>query len=284
MKPFRWDISRTEQLGKLTVGERSESYSGFIDELQTCVSRTLSFSEDGYLVFVGRSPESLFDYLSGLLCKTAKSNHIVHLNISNRETSILDIKKNNPDSYRALLLHFEECLISPNHILSRTKRTYFLNLVHSGGTFGNIAEFLFSWAQDEHINLKSFRDKIGFLGITMRTKNSPNTWRWQQNVEWVNRLGIKHIKNISAPRSLWEYLGNTQDKVSKSNRPISWNSESMLDPPREESNMMALRRAFDLYSRGKDEKFMLSKILAKEKSNNEEWIRKLILELRNNVQ
>jgi hypothetical protein len=65
--PFRWNITRRSQLGGLVEGSPPPTYAGFIDDLQQCGARVIALCDNGDLFFVGRSPESLFDHLSGLL-------------------------------------------------------------------------------------------------------------------------------------------------------------------------------------------------------------------------
>lgn len=66
-KPFRWNLTHRNHLGNLLDGERSATYNNFDDELLRCSSRIMAFAGDSDLVFVGRSTESIFDFLSGLL-------------------------------------------------------------------------------------------------------------------------------------------------------------------------------------------------------------------------
>jgi hypothetical protein len=68
--PFRWDLSRREQLGRLVEGEAGPSYEGFLDDLRRASVRVTALGGDHRFVFAGRSPESLFDYLSGGGCLT----------------------------------------------------------------------------------------------------------------------------------------------------------------------------------------------------------------------
>ena len=267
-------------MGRLLEGPAAPSYPNFLEELRTCASRLLAFSENAHLAFVGRSPESLFDYLSGVLQDTPKADDLVLVNISNRYRSIADIKGENPSTVEALKEHFRECGLSPEQIISRKEKTLFTDLVASGGTFGQIAAFLLSWAEEEHLCAKDLRRKLGFLGITWRTKTSPNTHRWQQESDWVDRLQIRNIRNISIPGSLWDHLGNTQEKASQANPPTSWGTDSILQPPREESNLLALRTAYDLYHRGLHERDTFTRLLAEEKAMKEPWFRRLVTELR----
>ena len=59
--PFRWDPSRRAQLGTLLRGEPAERYPEFLDDLRECCARVVARADDGRLVFVGRSPESIHD-------------------------------------------------------------------------------------------------------------------------------------------------------------------------------------------------------------------------------
>lgn len=69
--PFRWDPSRRAQLGTLLRGEPAEQYPEFLDDLRECCARVLALADDGRLVFVERSPESIHDYLGGALADTS---------------------------------------------------------------------------------------------------------------------------------------------------------------------------------------------------------------------
>ena len=66
-KPFRWNLTHRNYLGKLIEGQRARAYDDLRDDLLPCCSRIMAFADDSNLIFVGRSPESIFDYLSGLL-------------------------------------------------------------------------------------------------------------------------------------------------------------------------------------------------------------------------
>ncbi len=280
MKPFRWDIQRKEQLGRLIEGERSPAYPEFIDDLRICCSKLVASCEDGYLVFVGRSPESIFDYLSGVFQGTCKENDIVNLNISNRYEGIESIRKQDLQLIDSLNAHLEECGLSPDEIVSRRRATVLTDLVSGGGTFGILANYLIALAGERNVSIRDLKRKLGFLGITWQGKTSPNTWRWQQKVEWVKEHNLQNIRNVSIPGRLWDYLGNRQLKVGKSNRPQSWASDAILEPPREDSNVKALRRAYDLYHRGLEEKSVFAGFLSQETAMEQQWFRKLLSELK----
>lgn len=62
---FRWNIARREQLGRLVTGEPVDGLPAILEEVRRCAARVIAMSADSRLSFVGRSPEALFDYLTG---------------------------------------------------------------------------------------------------------------------------------------------------------------------------------------------------------------------------
>ncbi|HEY7768416.1 tetratricopeptide repeat protein, partial [Longimicrobium sp.] len=76
--PFRWDVSRREQLGRLLEAElppvppwhSGRGMIGLLPELRPCAAGVVARAGDARLVFVGRSLENVFDYLSGILSDT----------------------------------------------------------------------------------------------------------------------------------------------------------------------------------------------------------------------
>lgn len=280
MKPFRWNLDKREQLGSLLDGQRAVTYPYFKENIQMLSSQVLARSSDSHLAFVGRSPESLFDYLSGVLVKHDKINELHHLNLSNRRTAIDQIEKKNPGATGALKEHFEACEISPEQILHRKKKTLFVDLVCDGGTFKQITQFLFDWAKSESISMRDFRLKIGFTGITVRTKTSPNTWRWQQQCSWVKEFDVKNIQNISIDRGFWSFLGDYQNKVTKQHHPGKWLDDECLLPPRDQTCLQALRVAYDLFEYGQSTQVEFAQLLSKDSAVSEKWLRRLIGELK----
>lgn len=278
MKPFRWTLAKQEQLGSLIQGESSEFDFLFYDELAACAARVLAFSNDSQLVFVGRSPENIYDYLCGVFSDTLFSNRFKYLNISNRDLDISDIKQAYPKSYLALQNHFSDLELDPAS-LSKSK-TCFVDLVSSGGTYKGIKQFIDMWCDESKADLVAINKHLGFVGITSRTKNSPNTERWQQHSPWLEPNKLQLVKNVSISRTYWDYLGNTQAKVTNPNRPENWQSSEILLPPRDEANIKALSRAHSIYTRGAAEKKQFASLMVKEPSVNQRWYRNLAAALK----
>ncbi|WP_237066886.1 hypothetical protein [Microbulbifer guangxiensis] len=141
-------------------------------------------------------------------------------------------------------------------------------------------EFLKKWAQEERQDLPSIVRKLSFIGITWRAKNSPNTWRWQQKANWIEKYPKITVKNVSVPGRLWDYLGNLQFKVAKTNYPERWGSEEIMSPPREERNLKALKQAHQIYSVGLSQKREFAEKLSLTQEFKEGWLRSLTQELK----
>ncbi len=100
--PFRWNLTHRSHLGNLVEGERARAYPSLSDDLLRCCSRLLAFSDDANLVFVGRSPESIFDYLSGLLFDSSWFERLELLHFSMRFQDENKIREEYPPAINAM--------------------------------------------------------------------------------------------------------------------------------------------------------------------------------------
>ncbi|HEU0055074.1 MAG TPA: hypothetical protein VFQ39_17930 [Longimicrobium sp.] len=278
--PFRWDVARREQLGKLLDGPPADAYPGFLDELRECCVRVVAAAADGDMVFVGRSPESIFDYVSGALADTSWAARPVLLNFSMRYDSADEIRRKNIHALRAMLAQLAAVGLSPAAIAASERPQVFIDLVYAGKTFGRLLGLLEHAAEEEGVDVAAVRRRIRFLGITERTKNSPNTWRWYQRSEWAARMPRRSLRGVSIPRWLWTYLGDIQPKVARWNPPMVWGHEMLREPPRE--NLPALRLAYAIHQRARDpaERARFATELAACREIRDPAVRKLVLELR----
>ncbi|MCP3990418.1 MAG: hypothetical protein GY724_15175, partial [Actinomycetia bacterium] len=287
-KPFRWDLSKREQLGAL-VGQQRVDQAPAADldawrhgvEFATCAARVLAFSQNSDLVFVGRSPESLFDYLSGILADATWHDRLYLLNISMRGYSAGGTSTE-AEAKRAGREHFRLLGLDPEALLAAPRPKALVDLVDSGSTLGRVADFVLSWAGEIGVDVPAIRSKLRFVGITVRTKTSPNTWRWQQNAAWMSQFPASVARNVSIPRDLWSYLGNSQPKVVSSNPAWRWADPEIESPPRQTEHLNALRSALYLYEKGceAEERRRFHSHVAREPPVNQAWYRGLIHELR----
>lgn len=80
--PFRWDVSKREQLGGPPLGRVPTISDERLSAVMTCCARVVAFCADGDLFFVGRSPDNLFDLLSGVIAETSWERRLRPLPVS----------------------------------------------------------------------------------------------------------------------------------------------------------------------------------------------------------
>jgi hypothetical protein len=275
IRPFRWDVARRSQLGSLTEVARPETYPQFEADLLYCCAEVLSFAGDSDLVFVGRSPQALFDLLSGLLFDTSWRDRLQLLNLS------LSEGPPNAEQVRRLYPYLAETGLEPHALMARERPVAFVDVVARGVTFGRLLDLLKDWSDQESVEWRSVARKIRIVGLTEYLKTSPNTWRWQQHAEWVERLRPQKIMNVSVTWPLREYLG-IGPKTSDSFTAIRWGDEDVTRPDRGVEAQQALALAVHLFDLGsiKAWRHAFARALTQQPAMKERWLRSLILELK----
>jgi hypothetical protein len=178
--------------------------------------------------------------------------------------------------------YLEHLALHPQELIERTRRVALVDLVASGQTFGHLVHLLHNWSKEIHVDWDKVKRKIRLVGITRRTKNSPNTWRWQQHAAWLHLLDRGIVKNVSIPGELWDYLGNWQSKVTRSHIPKHWGNPENARPYYGKEQLLALRLAYDLFESGKSEtrRAEFASQLTQETAMRESWFRSLVREVR----
>jgi hypothetical protein len=277
IRPFRWDVTRRSQLGSLPEIELPKTYPQFEEDLLACSARILAFAGDSDLVFVGRSPQPLFDLLSGLLVETSRADRLRLLNVGLRR-----VAPPSDEQLRAIYPYFAEVGLEP-HALARGRRgTALVDVVDTGETLGTLLTFLKAWSDSALADWRAVAGKIRIVGLTWREKTSPNTWRWQQHAEWVERLRPSEIKNVSVPPRLGTYLAAEAPKTNYSFTPDWWGDEQVTKPVRDHEAREALALAVRLFDLGRmtETRRRFTRSLASEPAMKESWYRSLILELK----
>lgn len=280
--PFRWNITNQTQLGTLVKGDKAYVYDEFYEHILPCCSRVLSFADDSDLVFVGRSPESIFDHLSGLLLHTSWFDRLELLQFSMRFRDESEIRQQNPLAVNAMRSYLQTLGLHPEGLATRVRPAAFIDLVASGDTFGRLVTFLHTWSEEIKFDWKAVKRRIRLVGITARTKTSPNTWRWQQHVSWKSLLARGAIKNVSIPQEMWNYQGNLQEKVTRSYTPEHWVNPNASGPNHGDPHLRALRLAFEIFESGKtkERRGDLVSLMVAEPAMKEAWYRRLVQEIR----
>ena len=280
--PFRWNLARREQLGRLVEGPPVALHPDTVAQLRECCTRVIAQAGDSRLVFVGRSPESLYDYLCGALAGTSWEERPVLLNVSMRDQSAAQVEREYPQAMDAIRRQFRALGLSPAEIAASPRPVALVDLLLEGWTFGNLVGLLAHWSAREGVDLAAVKRRMRLVGITRRSKNSPNTWRWYQRVPWVDGFARSALRSVSIPYGLWTWLGDYQQKVARSNPPWVWGSEQLLEPPRDQWTLEALRFALAVHERAREreERERFAAGLAARPEMRDAWLRGLVLELR----
>ncbi|HKP74407.1 MAG TPA: hypothetical protein VJT67_02640, partial [Longimicrobiaceae bacterium] len=194
--PFRWNLARREQLGRLVEGPPVELGS-LAGDIRDCCARVIAQAGDSRLVFVGRSPESLYDYLCGALAATSWAERPVLLNLSMRYETVDEVERETPGAVAAIHRQLRALGLSPAEIAASGRPVAFIDLVLEGLTFGNLFGLLDDWARREGVDPAAVKRRMRVIGITIREKNSPNTWRWYQRVPWVKGFARGALRGVS---------------------------------------------------------------------------------------
>lgn len=273
--PFRWDLARREQLGRL-IGAEARLWSDRVAELERCAAHVLARSDDSDLYFVGRSAESLFDYLSGVFSgRGAEGLRLLPFSMRHEQRlSRLAIAQ--------LRANLTALGLAPQQLTRRRRKVAFVDLVYLGGTFANLVAQLHDWVEEgAGGGWGTVREKLRLVGITSRTKTSPKTWRWHQHADWAALLPRRAIVNVSLDARLWAYFGNDQHKVSESLPAWRWDRPAPMRPRHDANTRAALAEAVAYYDLGRDpeSRARLVRLLAKEPAFREPWLRTLTLRL-----
>ena len=140
-KPFRWSLSKREQLGSWpSSGQRPEAE--FLSQLRATTARIIAMSDGANLAFIGRSPENFFDYLSGVFAGLNDAPHLHIIQYSLRwagEGGVASIAKDKRD---ALFAYFRAEGFDPAHIAASSRPVALVDFISTGGTMETLTQLL----------------------------------------------------------------------------------------------------------------------------------------------
>lgn len=283
IRPFRWNMSRRAELGRLADAPLPELPDGFDDELLEATVRVVGLAGDSDLVFVGRSPEYMFDLLGGLLECTDWADRLDLLFLSLWTTGSYESFMNK-HAWEVPLLRrqLESIGLAPADIIRRPRAVTLVDLVSEGGTFEILMRVLEAWCREVRLDWKAVRPRIRIIGLTCRGKTSPNAWRWQQHAEWRHLLPDGAIKNVSISWPMYRAIGDVLPKATERFPPHRWSDPSVNDPARSDKTRSAIALAVHLYDLGRsnDTRRGFVRLLTNGPSGRERWARELAGEVR----
>lgn len=243
VRPYRWDLTRPEQLGSL-LDRAPVPDLWYRDQLVTCAAQVVARSGGGDLVFVGRSPDSLHDLLTGLLDGTGLEDRL-HRFAFCCQARWPEVTAYEVACSRAALA---AAGVTPATLAGRP--VAFVDFVWSGTTLGNVYALVRDWVTDERVPWHVARRKLRFTGITERERPSPNVFRWDRELDWAAELRPSSLAGVAVDEDLWRYLAESQPKLTRSFRPAA-RKYVFHGPRHDERTRQALAEAVALVSYGR---------------------------------
>lgn len=287
--PFRWDVRQRGTVGVVIDEDWTLPPIGYVEPgfyvwLRACCALVVARSAGGDLVFVGRSPENLYDHLRGLLAGTSWADRPRLLQFSAR-CGPCDLTPSRVASFRrycaAVGLH-------PRDLAARGRPLALVDLVCSGETLGILVGLLAVWARECGVPWRAVRARLRIIALVNRAWHSgtdrPASDDWQELSAWVALyLAPGAVRNIAIDAHWWGFLGNDEAKVTPSYTPPRWGTdEAARRPAHWPQREVALRLAYGLYAYGETRECRLAfaRLLAHEPAMAAPWCRALVGELR----
>jgi hypothetical protein len=283
--PFRWDLVTPDRVGGLLDGAPAPDL-WFVDELTRCAGKVLARCGNGDLYFVGRSLDSMFDLLGGALAGTDSDGRLHRVPLSFQRTGRWVGNRWQPprritgpqcDRARQLLAAVG---LDPRSLARRHRPATFVDVVHRGSTFTELFWLLRPWADLQRQPWNAVRRKLRFVGVSSRTRTSPNTFRWQQHTPWPRQLPARAVRNVSLHPYVWTYLADRQDKLTRTFGPEQWLADGD-GPQHDEQVRLALAEAATIvhYGRSQAARRALVRAVDGEPALAERWLRSLLVQL-----
>ena len=278
-KPFRWSIAKREQLGSL-AGELSRPpHASFLEELRTTAGRVLAFADDADLAFIGRTPENFYDYLSGVFAdaETRPRLHLVQFSMRWLDPQVLRAA-----NIAALRGYFEDEGVDPTAIAKGGRPLALVDMIQYGGTMQSFVNILHLVAREQRADWAAVQRRLKIIGLRERTKNSPNTWRWQQHQDWLDLIRDADIKNVSASAGFISTITGFQAKVTTSFHSGRWRADEAHAPSATNEQREAIAHAAFLYDLGRkrEERHALAALIAETQQMRQAATRALVVALR----
>lgn len=265
-QPFRWSFDKREQLGSWLehAPDYRPPHREDLAALREAAARILALSDGADLAFIGRSPENFYDYLCGCFSGLEGLPDLSLVPFSMRWPGVGGATAIPPHKFTGLREALEGNGLSPAHLATAERPTAIIDMVAYGGTMESLVKVLHRMAGEDGMDWNAVQRRLRIIGLKVRTKNSPNTWRWQQHQDWLDLIPGATIKNVSAPAGFVFLIANTGEKVTKSFHYGRWDKdESGAETPTAEQ-LRGMKQAAWLYDLGntREERQRLSRLVA----------------------
>lgn len=245
--PFRHDVSDPKSLPLspelLPVTLRqwctwtTDFPADYITEFtQLCGTLIAKCDDASKIVFVGRSPELLYEYIRACYGNTDYESRFAVFLFSCRISGFkdyVDWKHYAPLSRMKLRPYMRALGIAPNDIIRRKRPTAFVDYVHLGTTMNCLFYLLAEWCIEENLDFRGMISKLRIISIE-RTEAREQSWDTYgadplcEN-EWIRNLGTRRVRRIWIPHNTWCSFAETTAKSCSSYTSEKWGTEGMVE-------------------------------------------------------
>jgi hypothetical protein len=175
--PFRWDLVTPDQLGSLLDGVAPPDL-WFLEDLVACAGKVLARSRNGDLFFVGRSLDSMFDLLGGVLAGSIGDQRLHRVPVSFQRPAVSSGRR----WRRRPLTSAEQAQgrrflatvrLTPHALARRDRPAVLVDVVDGGATFTELFILLRDWIEQERQPWPVIRRKLRFVGVTRPAPEQP---------------------------------------------------------------------------------------------------------------
>ncbi|WP_139792285.1 hypothetical protein [Henriciella litoralis] len=282
--PFRWSFAKREQLGRWLEQPTAafRLHREDLNELRETAARILAFSDGADLAFIGRTPENFYDYLSGCFDGHLGTPALYLVPFSTRSLINSDVDTIPQPAFDGLAATLRQNGLDPQALAISERPLALVDMVAYGGTMETLVHVLHRMARESGTDWRAVQRRLRIIGLRARTKNSPNTHRWQQKQKWLGLIPDVMIKNVSAAPGFIFLIANAADKVTPTYDTPRWDAptEGAFTP--NEEQLRAMKLAAWLYDLGatREERNRLSRLITARPEMKQPATRALVAALR----
>lgn len=281
-KPVPWTQARREALEQLVAKARPTGFYGYHEELLEACADVVAAARGNDLVFVGRSPEPLYDLLESIFSDTSQPPTITLLPFSLRDHdsgAIRKVHNSDEESIVALENHFSDLNLGPADIAQSKNGISFVDFVCWGTTLGNLEETLEFMATRQGMEPTQVTSNIRYTGITKESVGWTH-WRNDEESQGARFFAENRASVVTVSAKLWNYLTDFAGKTTNSFVSKQWKS-GVEFPALNEETARAIRSALDLRICGIDREVRRSFAgkLSRRAGQDDKWLRSLVVRM-----
>jgi hypothetical protein len=272
--PFRWNIGNPglgRRLGRATA---LRAPADFAEALLRTAARVVRAAGHADLVFVGRSPESLYDFLAGAFESTTWRERLQLLQVSLR-WPLGRLPRQRPQALNQFGRYLMALGLTPAAILER-RPVAFVDLVCTGETFGNLAEVLRGWASPAQ--WAEVRGRLRWACL-LEGRDATSLPRAPGEPSWADQFPAEAVSCVAVDGWFWRFLADRQPKTTDSHTPGRWGDHRSARPPTGPERREAARSARSVFRLGERWRARLAAELGRPPAPGP-WLQALIRELR----